>query len=119
MFNATFDLKRVNPPLDNKPPVTALLGDLADHTTQLIKKEWQLMTLEWRDRFFDYRVAAIKMAVGVGIIFLSLIAFSVAVINFLSYYWGITVAALVYGAFLLLIGILFCLSGKQADITTR
>lgn len=89
-----------------KPPVSALLTNLAEHSAALIKSEWQLLVLEMQEKANDYRATALLLGVGAAIIFMGLMAYSVAIVNILASYIGLTPSATIYGSVLLLLGMM-------------
>lgn len=91
-------------PLPQKPPVSELLTNLAEHSTALIKSEWQLLVLEMWEKAKDYRAIALTIGFGAATIFLGVMTLSVAIVNVLANYVGVTLAATIYGGVLLALG---------------
>lgn len=99
--------------LSPEPPVSTLLTELAEHSTALVKSEWQLLILELKEKAGDYQSLALTVGIGASLAFLGLMGISVAVINLLTSYLGLTMAATVYGIGLLLIGSVFIYRGLK------
>ncbi len=96
-----------------KTSVAVLLSDLANHSAALVKNELELFATELHEKAREYRQGVIKLLVGAFVALLAAIVLSGAIINALSQYLGLTIAALLYGSVLLLISSLFIAKGKR------
>ena len=92
---------------------TALLGQLSNNLAALIHNEIELMTQGVREKAGIVRSGVLIVAIGAVIGFVGLLSLSAALIIWLTNYMSPASAALVTGATLALIGVVFAYIGYK------
>lgn len=84
---------------------------IVNHSAVLARDEIELTKQEVREKVDKLRGAAITLAAGIMVCFIALMSLCAALVVNLSYYMSLTMAALVTGAALALIGIVIAIIG--------
>jgi uncharacterized membrane protein YqjE len=81
-----------------------LLGQLASHSSALVRDELELAKQEMREKLQSLSSGAITLVAGIALAQIALLSLCAATVIGLSVYMGPGIAALVVGAALILIG---------------
>lgn len=94
-------------------PLTALLADLANETTALVRKEVELAKAEVQEKVTEAGRGLVSLALGGGVAFLGLMFLLWAVVYGLSTVMPQWAAALIVGVVMAVIGLILIQSGRK------